>query len=331
MNSSDRTDRYCIIGAGASGLAVAKNFVQRGIPFDCLEREPDIGGLWNFATESGIVYETTHLVSSISSTGFDDLPMLDEDYPEYPSHERVLGYFRDFVAHLRAGPAYRVRQGHDARSRRAATSCGRWRSPARPSRASIAAWWWRAAITMRRACRPIRARSPARPCIRAATRAPSRCATGACWWWAAATPRPTSCRTPCTAARKVFLSIRRGYWFVPKFIMGFPTGDVLSTVEMMPLPRLVKRWLFQGSLWLLQGPPSRYRMPDPDYAIDQAHPTMTDEIPRLVAHGKLTVKPDIASLRRQPRAVQGRHRRGRSTPSCSPPATGRSFPSWTRA
>ena len=60
------------------------------------------------------------------------------------------------------------------------------------------------------------------------------------------------------------------------------------------LPRLVKRWLFQGSLWLLQGPPSRYRMPDPDYAIDQAHPTMTDEIPRLVAHGKLTVKPEIA-------------------------------------
>ena len=35
-------------------------------------------------------------------------------------------------------------------------------------------------------------------------------------------------------------------------------------------------------------------MPDPDYAIDQAHPTMTDEIPRLVAHGKLTVKPEIA-------------------------------------
>jgi hypothetical protein len=34
-------------------------------------------------------------------------------------------------------------------------------------------------------------------------------------------------------------------------------------------------------------------MPDPDYAIDQAHPTMTDEIPRLVAHGDLTVKPEI--------------------------------------
>ena len=105
-----RSDRYCIIGAGASGLAVAKNFVERGIPFDCLEREQDIGGLWNFATQSGIVYETTHLVSSISSTGYDDLPMLDEDYPEYPSHERVLGYFRDYVAHVRARAAHRARQ-----------------------------------------------------------------------------------------------------------------------------------------------------------------------------------------------------------------------------
>src|SRR6185295_20035283 len=93
-----RNLRYCIIGAGASGLAVAKNFVQRGIPFDCLEREQDIGGLWNIATPSGIVYETTHLISSISSTGYDDAPMLDEHYPEYPGHERVLGYFRDYAA-----------------------------------------------------------------------------------------------------------------------------------------------------------------------------------------------------------------------------------------
>src|SRR5262245_9722442 len=104
MHAPDHNLRYCIIGAGASGLAVAKNFAARGIPFDCLEREQDIGGLWNIATPSGIVYETTHLVSSISSTGFDDLPMLDEAYPEYPSHERVLGYFRDYVRTFGLGP-----------------------------------------------------------------------------------------------------------------------------------------------------------------------------------------------------------------------------------
>ena len=63
------SDRYVIIGAGASGLATAKTFLERGIAFDCLEREPDIGGLWNIATASGIVYETTHLVSSIRDCG----------------------------------------------------------------------------------------------------------------------------------------------------------------------------------------------------------------------------------------------------------------------
>jgi cation diffusion facilitator CzcD-associated flavoprotein CzcO len=104
-------DRYCIIGAGPSGLATAKTFLERGIAFDCLEREPDIGGLWNIATNSGIVYETTHLVSCISATGFDDLPMLDADYPEYPSHARVLGYFRDYVAKFGL-QRHRSEQGH---------------------------------------------------------------------------------------------------------------------------------------------------------------------------------------------------------------------------
>ena len=77
-------------------------------------------------------------------------------------------------------------------------------------------------------------------------------------------------------------------------MLGFPTHDVVSWVEFFPLPRLLKRWLFQASLWVLQGPPSRYQLPDPDYSIDQAHPTMSDEIPRLSAHGRITVKPEIA-------------------------------------
>jgi 2-polyprenyl-6-methoxyphenol hydroxylase-like FAD-dependent oxidoreductase len=44
MQSTDiknETDKVCIIGAGSSGLAVAKTFAERGIPFDCLEREDD--------------------------------------------------------------------------------------------------------------------------------------------------------------------------------------------------------------------------------------------------------------------------------------------------
>jgi cation diffusion facilitator CzcD-associated flavoprotein CzcO len=295
MQSSNSTDRYCIIGAGASGLAAAKTFVKRGIPFDCLEREADIGGLWNFATDSGIVYETTHLVSSISSTGFDDLPMLDEDYPEYPSHARVLEYFRDFIRtfglapHIELGKAVTsVRPRADKLwevavagepeprlYRGVVVASGHHDAPRTPTYAGTFAG---ETLHSRRYKSPTQVRD-------------RRVLVVGCGNSAA-----DIVSDAVHGRSTVFLSIRRGYWFVPKFIMGFPTGDVLSYVEMIPLPRLAKRWLFQGTLWLLQGPPSRYRMPDPDYAIDQAHPTMTDEIPRLVAHGKLTVKPEIAGF-----------------------------------
>ena len=286
-------DRYCIIGAGASGLATAKNFLARGIACDCLEREADIGGLWNIATASGIVYETTHLVSCISSTGFDDLPMLDEDYPEYPSHQRVLGYFRDYSAkfglqrHIELGKAVtRLEPAADGRwqvsvagepaprsYRGVVIASGHHDLPRLPTYPGSFAG---EIIHSRHYKSPLQVRD-------------KRVLVVGCGNSAADVVSDA-----VHGRSQVFLSLRRGYWFVPKFLLGFPTGDVLSNVEMVPLPRLVKRWLFQASLWLLQGPPSRYRMPQPDHAIDQAHPTMTDEIPRLVAHGSLVLKPEIS-------------------------------------
>jgi len=291
MKTSDRTDKYCVIGAGASGLAVAKNFVEREIPFDCLEREQDIGGLWNFSTKSGIVYETTHLVSSISATGYDDLPMLDEDYPEYPSHERVLGYFRDFIRkfglapHIELGKSvvrvaprgdqWEVQVAGEAEPRLyrgVVIASGHHDVPRMPTYPGTFSG---EILHSRQYKSPMQVRD-------------KRVLVVGCGNSAA-----DIVSDAVHNRSKTFLSIRRGYWFVPKFILGFPTGDVISNVEMVPMPRLLKRWLFQGTLWLVQGPPSRYRMPDPDYSIDQAHPTMTDEIPRLVAHDKLTVRPEI--------------------------------------
>jgi len=295
MTEPASSSRYCIIGAGASGLAVAKTFAERGIPFDCLERERDIGGLWNIATDSGIVYETTHLVSCISATGFDDMEMLDEDYPEYPGHEQVLGYFRKYVAkfdfgkHIELGRVVqRVAQRGDKLwevqvageerpriYRGVVIASGHHDVPRVPTYPGIFSG---EIIHARRYKSPRQVRD-------------KRVLVVGCGNSAA-----DIVSDAVGGGSKVFLSIRRGYWFVPKFMLGFPTGDVVAYVEMVPLPRVVKRWLFQAALWLLQGPPSRYRMPDPDYSIDQAHPTMTDEIPRLVAHGSLFVKPEIASL-----------------------------------
>lgn len=295
MTHLDTREKLCIIGAGASGLAVAKNFIERDIPFDCLERAPDIGGLWNISTDSGIVYESTHLVSSISSTGFEDLPMLDEEYPEYPSHDRVLGYFRDYAEKFGIGEHIEL---------------GKTVTRAAPRSDKL----WDVSIAGEERPRTYRGvviasghhdtpRMPAYPGTFAGEiihsrryKSPKQVRDKRVLVVGCGNSAADIVSDAVHGGSQVFLSIRRGYWFVPKFLLGWPTGDVVQYLELLPLPRLIKRWLFQAGLWVLQGPPSRYRMPDPDYSIDQAHPTMTDEIPRLVAHGSLAIKPEIAGF-----------------------------------
>ena len=39
VNMVDRTDSVCVIGAGSSGLAAAKNLLETGIPVNVIERE----------------------------------------------------------------------------------------------------------------------------------------------------------------------------------------------------------------------------------------------------------------------------------------------------
>jgi uncharacterized NAD(P)/FAD-binding protein YdhS len=291
---TERTERFCVIGAGASGLAVAKNFQLHDIPFDCLEREPDIGGLWNFDTKTGVVYETTHLVSAAFSTWYDDFPMDEAEYPAYPSHGRVLGYFRDYIRHFglsphielgrtvervtpRADQLWEVQVAGEAAPRvyrGVVLANGHHHKPRMPTYPGQ----FDGEILHSSAYRSPRQLRDKRILVVGAGNSACDIARDAAY----------------NSGNVVTMSFRRGYWFVPKFMLGFPTHDVVATIEMIPMPHVVRRFLFEASLWLLQGPPSRYRLPDPDYHIDQAHPTMSDDIPRLSAHGRIAVAPEIA-------------------------------------
>ena len=284
---------YCIIGAGASGLAVARNFKARGIPFEVLEREADLGGLWNMATRTGVVYESTHLVSAKTSTAFEDFPMPPENFPEYPSHAVVLDYFRAYVRHFGLGEhlvfnaqvadvaadgrgGFNVLVKGEAAPRAYAgvvLANGHHCEPRIP----IYPGNFTGEIMHSSAYRRVQQLRDKRVLVVGAGN--------------------SACDIVRDAAHgsgsRVLMSMRRGTWFVPKYLLGFPTGDVVSLVELLPVPRLVKRYLFQGSLWILQGPPARHGLPKPAHPIDGAHPTMSDDIPRLSSHGRLEIKPEI--------------------------------------
>ena len=288
----DTAMKHCIIGAGAAGLAVAKTFVQRGIPFDLLEKADDLGGLWNIKTTSGIVYETTHLVSAKASTDFDDFKWPEEGFPEYPSHAVVMQYFRDYATHFgilpqiqylktveRVAPrrdgAFEVQVAGEAGPRAyqgVVVANGHHNVPRMPRYPGT----FTGQIMHSRAYR-----SPAQ--LRDKRVMVVGVGNSGC----------DIIRDAAHGGQQVVVSMRRGTWFVPKFMLGFPTHDVVSTLEWVPQPRWLKRWIMQASLWVLQGPPARYGLPAPEHAIDAAHPTMSDEIPRLAAHGRIIVKGEI--------------------------------------
>jgi hypothetical protein len=92
-------DKFCILGAGSSGLAVAKNFRAAGIPFDCLEREDNIGGNWYFGRAASSVYRSTRLISSKPLTEYTDFPM-PAHYPDHPDQEMVWRYLRSYADHF---------------------------------------------------------------------------------------------------------------------------------------------------------------------------------------------------------------------------------------
>ncbi len=96
---SNKPLKWCVIGAGPSGLTALKNLLQCGIQAECLEREDNLGGNWYFGSSSSRVFESTKLISSKSLTEFTDFPM-PREWPAYPNHRQCLEYLHHYSDHF---------------------------------------------------------------------------------------------------------------------------------------------------------------------------------------------------------------------------------------
>ena len=102
----------------------------------------------------------------------------------------------------------------------------------------------------------------------------------------------------CDAARSAdvaFLSVRRGYRFVPKHIFGLPTDAVLYGV--IPPPKGVT--LAGDPTTLIDayvGDVTRLGLPAPDHALLESHPIMNTQVIHYLQHGDLVAKPDVVAL-----------------------------------
>jgi cation diffusion facilitator CzcD-associated flavoprotein CzcO len=103
----------------------------------------------------------------------------------------------------------------------------------------------------------------------------------------------------CEAARnadKAYISMRRGYHFIPKHIFGQPADVFAHSGPKLPwrLEEIVFGLLINH---VLVGNLGKYGLPKPDHPILRSHPIMNTQILRHLANGELQYRPDVKELR----------------------------------
>jgi Flavin-binding monooxygenase-like len=285
---------FCVIGAGAAGLAAARHLAAAGIPFEVIEREHDVGGIWDVSLPHSPVYLSTHLISSKPLTQFPDFPM-PREYPDYPDHAQALAYLRAYARRFELYQHIRFGQTVERAERIAP---GEWRMTLRDGTTrSYAGLIVAAGVHW----------VPATPRLPGAFEGISM---HSCGYKSPEIFRGrrvlvvgagnSGCDIAVEAGRhaeRAFLSVRRGYHYIPKYAFGRPIDQVGEVGHRLRLPLAVRRRLNGLVLRTAVGRPEDYGLPRPDHRLLESHPIVNSEILPAIRRGEVRPKPDLVELR----------------------------------
>ncbi|CAE6914073.1 Monooxygenase [Pseudomonas marincola] len=283
---------YAIIGAGPMGLCTARQLKKHGIDFVGFELNSDVGGLWDIDNPHSTMYDSAHLISSKSTTQFSEFPMRDEVAP-YPHHSEMRRYFRDYADHFQLKTHYqfntrvvevnRLERGWQLISEQNGVRRN-WQFDGvliangtlhKPNSVSLPGDF-DGQVMHSSEYRSAAVFEGKRVLV-------VGCGNSACDIAVDAVHRAAS----------VDISVRRGYFFLPKFILGKPTDTFGGAIK---LPRPLKQRLDGLLVRALVGKPSSYGLPDPDYKLYESHPVMNSLVLHYLGHGDIKARRDISKV-----------------------------------
>ncbi|WP_460306228.1 flavin-containing monooxygenase [Actinocorallia aurea] len=285
------TETYAVIGAGPSGLAAARALQRHGLPWSGYELAGDVGGLWNVDGPRSTVYESAHLISSKTTTQFAEFPMPDSA-PDYPGHRELLSYFRAYASE------YGLREGfsfHSEVVKAEPVNGGGWDVTVNTPEGTVTRRHAGVVLANGTLSEPNLPEFPgAFDGELIHTSAYKRAEQLAGRRVLIIGAGNSGCDIAVDAvhhAASVDISVRRGYHFVPKYVLGKP-ADTLNQGK--PLPPRLKQAIDGRLLKLFTGDPVRFGFPAPDHRIYESHPIVNSLILHHLGHGDLSVRPDIA-------------------------------------
>ena len=96
-----REKSIAIIGAGASGICLAKYLLEVGLDVTVFETGTQIGGMWVYENDSGrsSAYETLHINTAKNLTNYSDFKFKDS-VQRFPSHRDMHEYLHAYAEHF---------------------------------------------------------------------------------------------------------------------------------------------------------------------------------------------------------------------------------------
>jgi cation diffusion facilitator CzcD-associated flavoprotein CzcO len=297
QNGSGLRLPYALVGAGPTGLAAARNLARRGIPFIGFESHTGVGGLWDIDSPTSTMYESAHLISSKTTTAYDEFPMRDE-VADYPSHWEMREYFNDYA------DTFDLRRNFRFETEVVA---------ARPEDPDSVSSAWKVTIRTKdgeeetsRYAGVIIANGilsePSIPEFEGQDKFEGEILHTASYRRAdifrgrkvlIVGCGNSGCDIAVDAvhfAESIEMSLRSGYWFFPKYIFGRP-ADTLN--EGKALPAFLKTRIDGKVIRFLTGDPARLGFPEPEGRIYETHPVMNTQVLYHAGHGDIHIRKNI--------------------------------------
>lgn len=276
---------YLIIGAGPCGLAMARHLKSYGIPYVQVDSNEDIGGNWLNGVYKGVYTDACKEVMQ-----FSDFPM-PEAYPDFLSGQQMHEYLSAYADHfslregIRFNTAVKTLRQRDDKLWTARFSgseqeeefegviiCnGHHREMRWPE---LQGEFSGELLHAKQYKAPTQLHNKRVLVIGSGNSAAD---------------------IACEAARTGLsstLSFRDSPWIFPKSFMGVPLGRI----RVRNYPNFIQMMLAKLLIRLTFGRHRHYRLPEPRHKLFEKHPTVSEELPYYLRHGRIAVKPEVASV-----------------------------------